>query len=491
MQSRDTRVLAPATGGGGSGASSVPAGWQSVATMPRAWFTGGLAACALFAGGVSLFSTDSLHRLWGLSAACAYTLAALIVLATRSRGTRGVDVALGVITCGAILIPLLWMVANGHGEPEVGVVATSAQTLINQGTPYRSSQALAVTTDPNQYNPYLPLMAAFGVPQALLGHGLLTDPRVWFGVVFLGVFAWALRIAGARDGVRWAMLMTASPVIAFELCVGGTDVPMVAFLCLGFALLWRGEGPGRIPGARGFSPVAAGLALGIASAMKATAWPALVVVFALLYVRDGRPVAWRFTAVALAVVAVIVGPFAVLRPGALVKNTILFPLGLASVKSQAASPLLGHVLAQTGVVGHTAVVILLIGSGLAIAMSLVIRPPRDVPAATIRLVIGLSAMFVLAPSTRFGYFIYPAALVLWLLVARAGRQGAASAGPDGPDGAPPGAPPPLAASAGSSPGVSRWGRRLPSAGSGTPSPPGQAADRRYRWGRSSCWRRRR
>ncbi len=30
-------------------------------------------------------------------------------------------------------------------------------------------------------------------------------------------------------------------------------------------------------------------------------------------------------------------------------------------------------------------------------------------------------MFVLAPSTRFGYFIYPAAMVLWLLVSQAGR----------------------------------------------------------------------
>jgi hypothetical protein len=30
-------------------------------------------------------------------------------------------------------------------------------------------------------------------------------------------------------------------------------------------------------------------------------------------------------------------------------------------------------------------------------------------------------MFVLAPSTRFGYFIYPAAMVLWLLAAQAGR----------------------------------------------------------------------
>jgi len=391
--------------------------------MPWAWLVGGLIACALFGGGVSVFSSDSLHRLWGLSGACAYAVAALAVLAWRSRATFGVDIALGVIICGAILVPLLWMVATGHGEPEVGVVATSAKTLIHQGTPYKSPKVLATTTDPNQYNPYLPLMAAFGVPQALFGHGLLTDPRVWFGVVFLIVFAAALRIAGARDCARWALLMTASPVIAFELCVGGTDVPMVAFMCLGFALLWRLKGP---------NPVAAGLALGIASSMKATAWPALAVAFALLYVRDGQRAAWRFIAVALSVVAVIVGPFAILRPGALAKNTILFPLGLASVKSQAASPLLGHVLAQTGAAGHTAVVILLIGSGLAVAVSLVIRPPRDVPAATVRLVIGLTAMFLLAPSTRFGYFIYPAALVLWLLVAKAGRTPATPEADEGP-----------------------------------------------------------
>ena len=424
-------MLVPAAGGGGSERGADPAGWQSVLTMPRIWLIGGLVVCAVFGVGVTLFSSDSLHRLWGLSAACAYALAALAVWAWRfreSRGTLGVDLALGVIVCGAILFPLVWMVIHGHGEPEVGVVATSAKSLIHQGTPYRSSQVLAATTDPNQYNPYLPLMAVFGLPQALFGHSLLTDPRVGFGLVFVVVFAFALRIAGARDGLRWALLLTASPAIAFELCVGGTDVPMVAFLCLGFAFLWRRGEFG--------SPLPAGLALGAASAMKATAWPALVVAFALLYVRDGSRAAWRFTAVALAVVAVIVGPFAILRPGALVKNTILFPLGLASVKSQAASPLLGHALAQTGPVGHTAVVILLIGSGLAVAVSLVIWPPRDVPAATIRLVIGLTAMFVLAPSTRFGYFIYPAALVLWLLIARAGRQGTDLDAPAGPAPAP-------------------------------------------------------
>ena len=380
--------------------------------MPRTWLVAGLLGCALFGGGVALFSGDPLHRLWGTSAGIAYALAALAVVAWRSRETTGVDIALSILVGGAILVPLLWMVATGHGEPEVGVVASSAKTLISHGTPYKSTKVLATTTDPNMYNPYLPLMAVFGVPQALFGHGLLTDPRVWFGIVFVVVFAVALRVAGAKDCVRWALLLTVSPIIAFELCVGGTDVPMVAFMCLGFALLWR---PGRS------NAVAGGLALGIASSMKATAWPALAVAFALLYVRDGQREARRFTAWALAVVAVIVGPFAVLRFGALVKNTILFPLGLASVKSQAASPLLGHVLAQTGPLGHTIVVIALIGSGVAIAASLVIRPPRDVPAATWRLVIGLSAMFILAPSTRFGYFIYPAALVLWLLVSGVGR----------------------------------------------------------------------
>lgn len=378
----------------------------------------------MFAGGVSLFSADPRHRLWGQAAACGYALAALAVLVWRSRRTRGVDVALGLMVCGAILFPLLWLIAHGYGEPEVGVVATSANTLIHDGTPYRSAQALASTTNPNQYNPYLPLMAVFGVPQALLGRGLLTDPRVWFGLVFLVVFACALRIGGARDSLRWGLLLTASPIIAFELCVGGTDVPMVAFMCLGFALLWQ---------ARATTPVTAGLALGVASSMKATAWPALAVAFALLYMREGKQAAWRFTAVALSVVLVIVGPFAVLKPGALVKNTVLFPLGLASVKSQADSPLLGHVLAQTGVVGHTIVVILLVGSGLAIAVSLVIRPPRDVPAATLRLVTGLSAMFVLAPSTRFGYFIYPAAMVLWLLASQAGRRAAATTAPAAPE----------------------------------------------------------
>ena len=61
-------------------------------------------------------------------------------------------------------------------------------------------------------------------------------------------------------------------------------------------------------------------------------------------------------------------------------------------------------------------------AGLAIAASLVVRPPRDVPSATWRLILGLTLMFTLAPATRFGYYLYPAGLLVWLLVVTIGRR---------------------------------------------------------------------
>ena len=406
--------------------------------MPWRWLAGFFAVSAAFASLVAIFSSDSVHQLWGAMAACGYGLALVAVLAWRRRGA---DLALGLSLCGALVVPLAWMAARALEQPEVWVVARSAKTLVHLGTPYAGAAELARATDPNAYNPYLPVMALFGLPRALFGTGLLTDPRVWFGVVFLVVFWLALRVGGGRDPWRWAVLIAASPVIAFELAVGGTDVPMVAFLCLGFAFLMpqgspapgdvglaappQGDGEGEPP-ARGFwppgsaAPVLAGLALGIAAAMKATAWPALVVAIALLVARDGKRAAGMFTLTALAVVAAFVGPF-IIHPRALVENTIMFPLGLASVTSQASSPLPGHVIASTGQLGHALVVVLLAVAGVAVAASLVVRTPRTVPRAVMLLAGAMTLMFVLAPSTRFGYFIYPATLVIWLLAVVAGR----------------------------------------------------------------------
>ena len=397
--------------------------------MRRRWLAGIFAVSVAWAVLVAVFSSDSVHRLWGVMAACGYTLALLAVIAIRS--ARASDLALGLSFAGALIAPLTWMAAKGLEQPEVWVVARSGWTLIHHGTPYASAAALAATRNPNAYNPYLPVMALFGVPRALFNLGLLTDPRIWFGVVFLIVFWLALRRGGALDSWRWLILVAGSPVIAFELAVGGTDVPMVGFLCLGFALLYHKGRSTSVTFA-----VLAGLALGIASAMKATAWPALVVAVVLLVVRDGRKAAWAFALTALGVVAVCVGPFFAIHPKSVFDNTIKFPLGLASVQSAASSPLLGHIIASTWhTAGHTVVVVLLVLAGVAVALSLVFRPPRSVSRAVVLLAGAMTLMFLLAPSTRFGYFIYPATLAIWLFAVRGGRLeggGATTPDPDGP-----------------------------------------------------------
>jgi glycosyl transferase family 87 len=377
--------------------------------MRQRWLAGIFALSAIWASLVAVFSSEPVHRLWGDMAAVGYGAALLIMLVVRH--WRTTDLALAVSFLGGLVIPLGWLAARGLMQPEVWVVARSGMSLIHHGTPYTEATALSGITDQNAFNPYLPVMALFGLPRAFFNLGLLTDPRVWFGVVFLGVFWLSLRDGGARDPGRWTVLLAATPVIAFELAVGGTDVPMVAFLCLGFAYLYQRK------------PVLAGVALGIGASMKATAWPALLVAVALLAIRDGKRAAGSFTLTAVGVVAVCVGPFIVGHPMALVVNTIEFPLGLAHVRSAASSPLPGHIIASAWPsAGHTAVVALLALTGLAIALSLVFKPPRSVPRAVGLLAVAMSVMFVLAPSTRFGYFIYPATLAIWLLAVVAGRR---------------------------------------------------------------------
>lgn len=381
--------------------------------MPRPAFAGIFGVSAAYALGVVGVSSDNVHQTWGAVAACGYALAAVAALFPGRTRRRATDAAVILAFFGGLVLPLGWLIAHGLMQPEVMVIARSGAGLIRHGAPYSSAASLAGTTDPNAYNPYLPVMSLFGVPRALADIPL-ADPRIWFALAFVAVFWLALRRAGARDPGRWTVLVTGSPVIAFTLATGGDDAPMIALLCLGFACLW-------LPGHE-VSPVRAGIALGLASAMKATAWPAVAVALALLAAVHGRRAAVRFTATAIGVAAVCAGPFLAQEPDALIDNTVKFPLGLAHVVSAAASPLPGHLIADTGRIGHALVIVVLVVSGLAIAASLVLRPPRTVQQAMGVLAGSMTLMFLLAPSTRFGYFIYPLTLVIWTLVAMAGRQ---------------------------------------------------------------------
>src|SRR6201996_8441713 len=412
---------------GGAWAMSRELSWTSLVTQHRKWIAAAFAVCALYGLGVTLVSTDFLHRDWGIMAASGYGLGAIAVLAWRSRGA---DLALMLSAAGAVVVPLAWMAVTGQGHPEVYVIIKSALMLVHQGTPYVAPSLLKHSTNPDIYNPYLPLMSVFALLWTVAPNNPLADPRIWFGVAFVACFALALRLAKARDVMRWTVFVTATPIIALELTVGGTDVPIIALICLGFPLMWKYP-----------RPILAGLAFGGAASMKATAWPAVIVAIALALARDGKRAAAIMTAVALSVFAVLVGPFAAVEPGSLVKNTILFPLGLASVTSQAVSPLPGHLIAETGHVGRLCVIAALVATALIIAGSLIFRPPQHVPAAATRLIVALTVMFVLAPATRFGYFIYPGGILAWLLLCLVTQPRTFSpAGVPLPD--TPGAPPP-------------------------------------------------
>jgi hypothetical protein len=396
--------------------------WRSPATWPGYWLAAVFAVSAGYATVFMFVSSDSEHRLWSEMAACGYGVALVAVLVLRGKrwggaGRWGPDLAVVASLLGALVVPLSVMVTRHLREPEVNVVARGAGLLIHHGTPCQSAASLAATTDPNAYNPYLPVMAVFGLPRAIFGNAVITDPRIWFGLAFIVLFSLALRAGGARDTWRWTILVVASPVVALELAVGGTDVPMVACLCLGFGLLTTR--PGGHLSRRAL--LLAGVALGVAAGMKATAWPGLVVAIVLLTVRDGWREAARFAVTAVLVAAACIAPFLV-HPKDLVVNTIEFPLGLAGILSAAASPLPGHLIASLNHTGHTIVVVLLVLTAVTVAATLVIRPPRTVPRAVFLLAWAMSLMFLLAPSSRFGYFIYPGTLALWLLAVTAGRD---------------------------------------------------------------------
>jgi hypothetical protein len=368
--------------------------------------------------------TGQADRTWAIWAAVGYGLTTLIFWLTRHTNVPVIWPVL-VSLAGALAAPVTWLVTRVSPTPEVQVISRSAVLLLQHGSPYLPAGALDNWLS---YNPYLPVMAVFGLPRALGASGLFADPRWWLTAVSIALIWAAFMVAAPHrhcescrhNTTLSTVFLAASPVIAFPLAVGITDPPVIALMFLTLALIARPSGLFR-----------AAVALGVACAMKATAWPAVPVFAAALAARHGAQAVWRFIGVVILVaglLAVALAPAALLDPYAFLQNTVLFPLGLTSHKTPAASPLPGHLLATTGMAGHWAAVALLVAAGLGFAVSLIVKPPADGRAAAWRLALGLAVMFALAPATRWGYFVYPIALVGWMVLTRppaAADQGAA------------------------------------------------------------------
>ncbi|MFJ6212613.1 glycosyltransferase 87 family protein [Streptomyces sp. NPDC092296] len=395
----------------------------AAALAARRWAQ--VTACLVAAGWAAVFPLTSglpNQRTWGTLAAGAYLLAALAaaLLPRRRAGRTAALIALA----GATVLPLAVLALQGHRQSEVWVVERSAQLLLHTGSPY-----LAHPVHVSDYNPYLPAMALFGLPRALLGGGgatvgsgdggligLLGDARLWFAAAFLLCMAVTWRLLRPRGGGSPAAplaALTASPLVALPLAVGGVDLPLIGVCCLGLALAGRGR------------PIGAGLVLALACGLKWTAWPALPVALVLLWAAHGRRAAARSAVVALAGCAVAVVPFALTAPRAMLEQVIRFPLGMSRMRTPASSPLPGRLIAETGPGGHVVCLVLLCLSGAAVAGWLLLRPPLTAVRAADQLAVGLATAFLLAPAGRFGYLALPAILALWSrLAVRSGRAAA-------------------------------------------------------------------
>ncbi len=156
-------------------------------------------------------------------------------------------------------------------------------------------------------------------------------------------------------------------------------------------------------------PGRAGLAVGAAGALKLFAWPIALV---LLFWAATRRATLRTALGALGLPVLALVPVLLVDRDALVENVLRFPLGHGLVTSPAQSPFPGHLIAETLPAGRAIAAALLVAAGLAIAVRLLRRPPRTAATTTIICGYGLLAAILLMPSTRFGYLLYPAALLV-------------------------------------------------------------------------------
>ena len=384
------------------------------------------AGSAAFAAITAATSTLPPHRAWGPIAAVGYLVAALAAAGQLLVRRVRVDAPVAGLTARWVVTGIAWTTTallplavqsieraagrTDRAQEEVVVVEHAGSRLAEQGTPYLGPDAIAALPAGEQllgYTPYQPGMALFGLPRAAV-DAWWTDARVWFALATALVLALAVgtlrsvnRTPAAvhpRAVLRGVQAATVLPVCALTLATGGDDLPVLA-LCLLALAFAAADRPGR-----------AGVAVGLAGALKLFAWPVAVVLVAWAATRRAG-VRTAAGAIGLPVVALL--PALLVDRDALVENVLRFPLGHGLVTSPAQSPFPGHLIATLLPAGRVVAAALLVAVGVAIAVRLLRRPPRTAAAAALICGYGLLAAILLMPSTRFGYLLYPLAVLVW------------------------------------------------------------------------------
>jgi hypothetical protein len=395
-------------------------------------------ASALFALATIYTSTNALYQVWGRMALSPFAFGALasavlawLVRRARRRRNGALSprqhrrawlarlVIAGCVFVGALAIPMgleiLWQfdgAPGSHLQPEVTSVEIGGQDLVKGVNPYRPlvREHHAVKYHPPGepdyagFLPYLPLMAVLGIPSEIWPNNGMSDARIFFCVTTLVAAALALYLckADGRRKMRALQALVILPLASLPLSTGGDDIPVVAFLLLAMVL------------ARRRRPFLSGVVLGIASAMKFTAWPLAVLALFAARGRKGerRPLTMLAGILVVAVPAIF--PFALRGPFALIDDVVLFPLGLSAIPSTAASALPGHVLV-TEFPSLNRALPLAVGIILAVGLArhLYKRTPRTASEVCTVAGVVMTVLIVLAPNPRVGYLLYPINFFVW------------------------------------------------------------------------------
>ncbi|WP_221402544.1 glycosyltransferase 87 family protein [Actinoplanes lutulentus] len=373
---------------------------------------------AAFALITALTSTLLPHRAWGAVAAWGYGAAALVVvvqLFRRTQGSRsGLDFSAGravlawVTWAAVALLPVIIQSVQRAGgrtdraQEEVVVVEHMGESLVHTGTPFLSRAEIAALPLDERllgYRPYQPGMSIFGLPRAIAGDHWWTDARIWFAILTVAALAAAVTLLRSHPHrVRAIQAATVLPVTALTLATGGDDIPVLALCLLALALAATGR--------FGWS----GVAVGAAAACKLFALP-VVAVLAVLAVVTGH---WRrFLPAAIGLPLLALVPPLLVNADSLIENVLRFPLGHGLVTSPAQSPFPGYLISQIQPGGRYIAMGLLVTAAAGIGLWLIRRPPRTASASALFCGWGLLAAILLMPTTRFGYILYPAALLTW------------------------------------------------------------------------------
>jgi hypothetical protein len=371
---------------------------------------------AVFALGLGALSSQGAQWQWGYLATGPYALCALIAYGLHRvnlKRTTMVRVGLlALVLLGAVAIPLGLEARWRVSQPEVGVIQRAGDNLSKDRNLYPTYDKHGKLVDPihglptyESFFPYFPLMGVFGLPSAETRQTKgLTDPRIAMSLLTLLASGLALGLlrASSKKKIRVAQCLLVLPTGALFLSTGGDDMPILALTLLGVVALQRRR--------NNF----AGISLGLAAAMKLTAWP--MAFGALLVARDGKNrSAWlRVAAWIVAIVVVTVAPFAIRAPWAFMSNVFAFPLGLTSVASPAASALPGHILTTIWApAGHILAPVTFLIGGYFMAKYLRRHWPLNLSQLLAILSLVFLTMMCVSSATRIGYVIYPLNFALW------------------------------------------------------------------------------